>query len=77
LGKTGGIGNGEIGQYFSIQLNARIFKSMHEPAVGQVIHARRCIDSDDPQSPEVAFADPAITVSVHEGLVDRIRCRPE
>jgi hypothetical protein len=73
LGKTGGIRDGEISQDFSIKTNACDFKPTHEFAVGQFIHTRRRINPNNPQSPEVSFADTTITIGIHERLIDRIR----
>jgi hypothetical protein len=73
LGKTGGIGDGEISQHFAIQLNAGLFKPAHEFAVGEIIHPGSRIDPDNPQAPEISLAGTAIAIGIHEGLVDRIR----
>jgi len=73
LGKTGGIRDGEISQDFSVKTNACDFKPTHEFAVGQFIHARRRIYPNDPQSPEVSFADTTIAIGIHERPIDRIR----
>jgi hypothetical protein len=77
LGKTGGIGNGEVSQYFAIQLNAGLVEPAYKFAVGQVIHPSGGIDPDDPQAAKIALADATIAIGIHEGLVDRIRCRSE
>jgi hypothetical protein len=77
LGKTGGIGNGEVSQHFAIQLNAGLFEPVYEFTVGQIIHTGSGIDSDNPQAPEIPFAGTTIAISIHECLIDRIRRRSE
>jgi len=77
LGKTGGIGNSEISQHFTIQRNAGFLEAVDESTVGQVVHAGRGIDSDNPQAPEISLTRAAIAIGIHKGLIDGIRRRAE
>lgn len=77
MGKSGRIGYGKIGQSFSVQTDTGALQSLDESAVGEMVHPRRCIDSDDPEPSEISLLRPSIAVSVHQGLIDRIGCRPK
>src|SRR3979411_320096 len=61
--KGGFVGDGEIGQNFSIETDAGGFKTFGKPAVGQAVGAGRGVEALDPKITESAFARFAIAIS--------------
>jgi hypothetical protein len=77
LSKTGGIGDGEISQHFSIQLNTCFIEPAYKFTVGQVIHAGGGNDPDNPKAPEFSFTNTTIAIGIPERPIDRIGRRSE
>src|SRR5439155_7326175 len=66
-----GVGHREVRQNLAIDRHAGLGEPRHESAVGQAVLPSRRIDADDPQTPELALAGPAVTVGVAQRLLDR------
>src|SRR5258706_5860756 len=72
LAEGGGVGDGDFRQDFSVQLHPGVFQPLDQLAVGQPGEARRGVDPGDPQSAELAPADPAVPVGEGEPALGRL-----
>jgi hypothetical protein len=76
-GKTGWVRYRKFSKDLPVQDDTGHFESMHEFAVGQVIHPRSGINSGDPQAAKIPFFDFAVPVGIGKRPVDGIRSSPE
>ena len=60
--------HGQIGQDFSVELDALFMDVVHEFGVGRSIHAGAGIDTCNPEAAEGAFFVAAVAVGVLEGF---------
>jgi len=75
--KPGRVGNGHLRQDFAIQFNAGAFQAVHEFAVRQIVQARGGVNPGDPKFPEITLSGFPVPVSIHQGLVHRVRSGSE
>ncbi len=60
--------DGDIGEHFTIEFDARALESTHELAVGNLRLAASGVDAHDPQRAEIALLEPAADVTVTQRL---------
>src|SRR5439155_6159723 len=66
---------GDIGEHFTIDLDASLHETVDDAAVAQPVDARRRVDACDPKSAELTLFLAPVAVSVLAGLDDRLfRC---
>ncbi len=63
--------NGNLREHFAIQFDIGLFQSIDEFAVSQAAHATGRIDTCNPQTPEIAFANATIPVRIRTGANQR------
>src|SRR5205814_8331982 len=64
LSKRRLIVNGKVGKHFAIDVDRRLFQSVHERAVAQAQLAYRGVDPRNPQAAELALLVAAVSVLV-------------
>jgi hypothetical protein len=64
-------GGRHLRQHLAVQVNARLFQTGDEFAVGNVGRPARRVDAGDPQRAEIPLAAAPTDVAVTEGLLDR------
>ena len=68
-GKCVGVGYGQIGQYFAVDINAIALQARHKSAVSQSVLPGCGVDSGNPQCSEVSFLLPAVAIGVLQGAI--------
>ena len=71
-GETGWVGDGQLGQHFSVEADPGGFEPMDELAVRQIVHSCCRIDSGDPEAAEIPLSGLAVPVSVGKCPVNGI-----
>src|SRR5204863_8401001 len=64
--------NRELGQAFAVERDAGVLETVDELAVGEAVLARRGIDSNDPESAEIALLAPPADKGILQCCVDRL-----
>ena len=64
----------EVGQHFTVDLDTSLVQLVHEHAVRHVVLADGCVDTDDPESSEIAFLVPSVAISVGLSFFPGVLC---
>ena len=67
----------QVRQYFTVDLDGRLFQAVDHTAVGQAVDAGRGVDAHDPQTTELTLAYLTVTVGVLTGLDNRLHRHAE
>jgi hypothetical protein len=67
-GKSLWVPHGQVSKHFPVEVNVSFLHGSDEPAVADSIQPCGCIDTGDPQSAEIAFANTAIAGGVPHAL---------
>src|SRR5688572_7579226 len=62
----------QLGELLAIQTDAGLLQAVDELRVAESPHARRGVDADDPQPPELPLLLPAVASAVRPGAVERL-----
>src|SRR5512144_111311 len=71
LGETCRVGHRKVREDLAVDGHAGLGQSGHEPAVGNAILARGCVDASDPESAEGPLARLPVAVRILECMVNR------
>ena len=58
----------DLGKNFTVELDAGLLKSVHEPGIAHVVETASGIDTNDPKPSEVSLLVSSVTVSIVAGL---------
>jgi hypothetical protein len=65
-----GVADGEVGEDFTIDLDAGLAEAVHEDAVAHIVLVSGRVDADDPEAAELALLVLAIAVGVRPATLD-------
>ena len=77
IGERGIVLIGDLGEDLAVELDARKFQAMHEPAVRELVHAGGSVDTLDPQGADVALLVATVTVGILPRVLDLLLHAPE